>query len=140
MIQRVLEQQQPLCATVLELKKGDLIPTDVELTNMEIFVEIMKPIVEITEALGTQKYITTSVIRPLLHKLLNNILKNSDSDCRFTKMMKLRMKENLHDRYTGPTLELLNKVAFFDPRFKSLNFVADSERERTIDQITVEAI
>ena len=49
MIQRVLEQQQPLCATVLELKKGDLIPTDVELTNMEIFVEIMKPIVEITE-------------------------------------------------------------------------------------------
>ena len=64
-------------------------PTDVEFANMEVFVEIMKPIIEITEALGAQKYITISMIRPLLHKLLNNILKNSDSDCTLTKMMKL---------------------------------------------------
>ena len=74
MIQRVLEQQQPLCATLLELKKGDLMPTDVEFANMELFVQIMNPIVEITEALGAQKYVTISMVRPLLHKLLNNIL------------------------------------------------------------------
>ena len=106
-----------MLATLLEIKKGDLMPTNVEFANMEVFVEIMKPVVEITEALGAQKYnITISMIRPLLHKLLNNILKNSDSDCfcRLTKMMKLRMKENLHDHYTGPILELLNKVAFLD--------------------------
>ena len=129
-----------MLATLLEIKKGDLMPTNVEFANMDVFVEIMKPIVEITEALGAQKYnITISMIRPLLHKLLNNILNNTDSDCRLTKMMNLRMKENLHDYYTGPILELLNKVAFLDLRFKSLNFVADSERERTIHQIIVEA-
>ena len=139
MIQRVLEQQQPLCASLLELKNGDLMSTDVEFANMELFVQIMKPIVEITEALGAQKYVTISMVRPLLHKLLNNILKNSDSDSRLTKMMKLRMKENLHDRYTGPVLDLLNKAAFLDPRFKSLTFVPDSEKDRTVDQITVEA-
>jgi len=49
------------------------------------------------------------------------------------------MKENLYDRYTGPVLYLLNKAAFLDPRFKSLTFVANSEKERTIDQITAEA-
>ena len=115
-----------MLATLLEIKKGDLMPTNVEFANMDVFVEIMKPIVEITEALGAQKYnITISMIRPLLHKLLNNILKNTDSDCRLTKMMNLRMKENLHDHYTGPILELLNKVAFLDLRFKSLNFIAD---------------
>ena len=104
-----------MLATLLEIKKGDLMPTNVEFGNMEVFVEIMKPIIEITEALGAQKYnITISMIRPLLHKLLNNILKNTDSDCRLTKMMNLRMKENLHDHYTGPILELLNKVAFLD--------------------------
>ena len=87
MIQRVLEQQQPLCATILELKKGDLMSTDVEFSNMEMFVQVMKSIVEITETLGAQKYVTISMVRPLLHKLLNNILKNSDSDSRLTKMM-----------------------------------------------------
>ena len=114
-------------------------PTDVEFSNMELFVQVMKSIVEITEALGAQKYVTISMVRPLLHKLLNNILKNSDSDSRLTKMMKLKMKENLHDRYTGPVLDLLNKAAFLDPRFKSLTFVSDSEKDRTVDQITVEA-
>ena len=63
MIQRVLEQQQPLCATVLELKKGDLMPTDVEFSNMELFVQVMKSIVEINEALKVQKYVAISMVR-----------------------------------------------------------------------------
>ena len=139
MIKRILEQQQPLCAALLELKKGDLMPTDVEFSNMDIFIKVMKPIVEITEALGAQKYVTISMIRPLLHKLLNGIFKNSEGDSRLTKMMKLKMKENLYDRYTGSILDLLNKAAFLDPRFKILSFIPDSEKERTIDQITIEA-
>ena len=53
-MERILEQQQqqPLCATLLELKKGDLMPTDREFSTREAFKEVMKPIVEITEANG----------------------------------------------------------------------------------------
>ena len=91
-------------------------------------MQVMKPTVEITGS-GRQRYVTVSMVRSLLYKLFNNILKNSDSDCRLTKMMKLRMKENLHNRYTGAVLDLLNKAVFLDPQFKSLTFVADSERE-----------
>ena len=105
---------------------------------MDIFIKVMKTIVEITEALGAQKYVTISMIRPLLHKLLNGIFKNSEGDSRLTKMMKLKMKENLYDWYTGSILDLLNKAAFLDPRFKMLSFIPDSEGERTIDQITIE--
>ena len=54
-------------------------------------------------------------------------------------MMKLKMKENLHGRYDGSILNLLNKVAFLDPQFKSLMFVADSEKSHTIDQVIMEA-
>ena len=54
-------------------------------------------------------------------------------------MMKLKMKENLHDRYADSVLDLLNKAAFSDPRFKSLTFVTDSEKECIEDQIIVEA-
>lgn len=64
------------------------------------------------------------MVRPLL-KLLSSILKNSDNDCRLTKMI---MKENVNDLYTGPVLDLVNKAAFLDPCFKSLTFVADLKR------------
>ena len=50
-----------MLATLLEIKKGDLMPTNVEFANMDVFVEIMKPIVEITEALGHK-----SIILPFL--------------------------------------------------------------------------
>lgn len=139
MVAGVLEQQQPLCTTLLELKKGDLMPTDTKFANMELFVKTMKPIVDITEALGAWKYVTISMLRPLLYKLLNVTLKNCDNDCRLVKMMKLKMKENLHDRYTDSVLDLLNKAAYLDPRFKSLTFVTDSEKQHIEDHIIAEA-
>jgi len=51
MINRILEQQQPACATLIEICKPELMPTDTEISTMEDFVDVMKPIVEITEKL-----------------------------------------------------------------------------------------
>ena len=69
MVQRVLEQQQPLCATLLELKKGDLMPSDSEFDTMEKYVIVMKPLVEITEAIGAEQWVTISI--PLGHCCIN---------------------------------------------------------------------
>ena len=55
MASRVLEQQQPLCATLLELHRGDLMPSDSEFSTLECYRAIMKPLVEITEEIGAQK-------------------------------------------------------------------------------------
>ena len=49
------------------------------------------------------------------------------------------MKENLHGRYTDTVLDLLNKAAYLDPRFKSLTFLTDSEKLRIEDHIIAEA-
>lgn len=38
MVERVLEQQQPLCAALLVLKKGDLLPTYTEFAVMETYI------------------------------------------------------------------------------------------------------
>jgi len=64
MVQRVLEQQQPLCATLLQLKRGDLMPTDLEFSVLEKYVIVMKPLVSITEAIGAEKWVTISMLRP----------------------------------------------------------------------------
>ena len=129
MVQRVLEQQQPLCATLLELKKGDLMPSDVEFSMMEDYVEIMKPLVDITEAIGAEKWVTISTVRPLLHKLLNVHLTSKPTDTRQQKALKSAMHSNLQHRYTGELLLLLSKAAFLDPRLKALSFLSPEEKE-----------
>ena len=45
-------------------------PTDTEISTMETFVEVLKPIVDITEAIGGEKLATVSTIKALLHELL----------------------------------------------------------------------
>ena len=59
-----------------------MVPTDSDFSTMELFVGVMKPLVDITEALGAQKFVTISTVCALLHKLFNNVLKSADSDSR----------------------------------------------------------
>jgi len=74
---------------------GDLIPTDGEFKTLEHFVEVMKPFVGITEALGAEKWVTVSTLTPLLHKILNADLKVSADDDRVVISMKEVMYHDL---------------------------------------------
>lgn len=139
MIDRILTQQQPLCATLLEVKRGDLMPSDSEFTVMETYVKVMKPLVEITEIMGAQKWVTISAVRPLLHKLLNVSFVSSVGDSVVERSMKQAMKQNLSSRYQGTT-EFLNKACFLDPRFRSLPFLSSDEKEVVYDEILDEVI
>ena len=71
MMERIIKQQQPICATLLEIKRGDLMPSEVEFAAMESFIKILKPLVEITETMGGQKWVTISAVHPFLYKLLH---------------------------------------------------------------------
>lgn len=64
---RLLSQQQPLCATLLELHKGDMMPYDAEFTTLELFVKVYETT---SEAMGAEKWVTISVVHPLLHSFL----------------------------------------------------------------------
>jgi len=68
MVERIIKL---LCAALIEVHKTDLIPTDTEVSTMEIFLGVFKPTVDITEAIGGEKLVTISTIKPLLHKLLS---------------------------------------------------------------------
>jgi len=58
MVQRILQQQQPLCACLLDLQKGDPMPSEREFAVMKSYCMVMKPLVETTEAVGAEKWIT----------------------------------------------------------------------------------
>ena len=107
---------------------------------MEVYNDVMKPLVSITEAIGAQKWVTISTIRPLLHKLLQLHLVETSTDSRLVKKIKTEMLADLQVRYTDEILLLLSKIAFLDPRLKSLTFLSSSEKEKVTTAIEDEAI
>ena len=139
MVQRVLEQQQPLCATLFELKKGDLMPSDSEFDTMENYTIVMKPLVDLTEALGAEYWITISTIRPLLHKLFHVHLVAKSTDSKIESALKNTMRSDLQNCYVDDALLFLTKGGFLDPRFRMLGFLDSSEREDVISQVKEEA-
>ena len=50
--------QQPLSVTLCAIRKGDLIQSDSKFAVLEQFIETLKPIVEITEAIWGEKCVT----------------------------------------------------------------------------------
>ena len=108
-------------------KKGDMMPSDAEFTTLELFIKVMKPLVDITDAIDAERWVTISVVHPLLHKLFEVYFKHEESDniTRLEKTMKTFMHTSLSHRYTGSILMLLNVAAFMAPRFKALSFPSD---------------
>ena len=115
-------------------------PNDAEISNMEGFVEAMRPFAEITEVMGKEKQVSFSAVRLFLYKLLSVHLIEKPSDSNIIKQIKQVVKSDLEDRYSDPHLMmLLNKACFLDPRFKSLSFLSDENRKDVIRSVEEEA-
>ena len=138
MAERILSQQQPICATLIELRKGEMIPTDNEFKTLECFVKVTKPFVDITEALGAEKWVTISTLTPLLHKILNIYLKVASTDEKVVAAMKEAMYQDLSKRYHGAQCIILNKASLLDPR--SLPFLKPEEKDDIAAAIVEETI
>ena len=139
MIDRLLQQQQPVCAALIEVKKADLTPSDGEITVMKTLMEVLQPIVQITEAIGGEKLATVSTVRPLLHKLLSLHLIESSSDSPLAKTIKKTLMADLKDRYNG-VMNLINTACLLDPRFKTLAFLADNDKKKILKTVEKEAL
>ena len=52
--------REPLSAALCAVWKGDLMPTDSEFSILEWFIEIIKPVTQITEAVEGENWVTIS--------------------------------------------------------------------------------
>ena len=140
MLECIIQQQQPLSAALLEIRKVELMPSDAEITAMETFLDVMNPIVQITEVIGAEKWVTLSAVRPLLHKLTCKHLASAPSASRLKKSLTNAVLTDLKSRYTDPVVaDLIDKAFFLDPRFKALSFLHKSDRKRVIAAVEEEA-
>ena len=87
MAERIILMQQPFSATLYAIQKSDS-----KFVILEEYIATMKPIVEITEAIGEEKWVTISTVRPLIHKLFEDC-KHLDS--KLKKDMKIAIADNL---------------------------------------------
>ena len=50
--------------TVIEIQKSELMLSDSEISVMQAFLIVMKPIVEMTEVVFGEKWVTPSTLKP----------------------------------------------------------------------------
>ena len=81
MLKRFLEQQQAICAMLLE--DGDnrtLMPSTDEIATMEELVGILKHVYQATEILSGELYPTIGVVFPILNRFLTVLLVSNSND------------------------------------------------------------
>nr|XP_055054000.1 E3 SUMO-protein ligase ZBED1-like [Misgurnus anguillicaudatus] len=142
MLERFLEQQPAICAALLssEVRKTekDLCTlTESDVTTAEEVVNALKPMKEATQYMSKEKTPTLSVVAPLQDTLING-LKPIEGESAVIKEMKAVMAGDLQKRYID-FKATLHACSAMDPRFKSLPFLTENERQEVYDGLIVEA-
>ncbi|XP_062312234.1 E3 SUMO-protein ligase ZBED1-like [Osmerus eperlanus] len=130
MIQRVLEQEKALSQVLkVNRKTRHLVPTWQDRDVLESISKTLGPLLEFTDALSGEEYVSVSYIKPVLHLFNNTVLAASDDDTELTTDMKKVILGYLNKKYSDPeTVDLLDMASLVDPRFKG-KYIADDHQE-----------
>ena len=141
MLERLMEQQAPIAAVLMDGRLRHLMPEGEEWSIIEVPVDILKPFQQATEAMGAVKYPTLSTVKPLLYKLVKRTLTGKESGSEVAKKVKLEINRNLQERYSTPSIaRILNIATFLDLRYKELPFLDEPTRRNIPDQVRGEVL
>ncbi|XP_078401208.1 E3 SUMO-protein ligase ZBED1-like [Cetorhinus maximus] len=142
MLQRLREQQTAIVAVLFEDSMNyHLMPEASEWSTIEGLVELLQPFQQATEMMGRSKYPIISLVKPLLHVLLNSTLKVDDSDSHMLGAVKETIAKELSEVYRlSPELDLfLHSATFLDPRYKKVPFLSAAQQKQVENKILEEA-
>jgi len=104
---------------------------DSEVSIMEVYQAIMKPIADMTDVIGREKHVSFSAVQPLIYKLYSSYLKMNITNKPVGKAMKTAMYTKLLQYFNAETLDTLDNAAFLNPHFKSLSFLDEIDKVST---------
>ena len=121
MVERMLEQQKAIAQVLgADKKTRQLVPTWQDLDVLESVHGALNPLLEFTDALSSENYVSVSYLKPMLQLFRTQILKPSDDETQLTKELKMTVMSYLDEKYADPnTEELLDVTTLVDPRFKT---------------------
>ena len=139
MIHRVLEQQKAIAQVLSsDRKTRHLSLTWQDVDVLEAINKSLSPLVEFTDALSGEKYVSVSFFKPTLHLFNNSLLAVQEDDTDLTKSIKKKILDYLNDKYDdAETQELLDMASALDPRFK-LKYVSEDNRGSIEASLTTE--
>lgn len=104
-----------------------LIPTWQDIDVLESIHKAPHPLLEFTDALSGEEYVSISYLKPVLHLFATSVLAEDPEDTDLTKSIKTKGLAYLSDKYGDPNIqELLDVASFLDPRFKTQYISADN--------------
>ena len=133
MLTRFVEQQQAICAALLESSSRDdrhLMPTDAEISVAEELIVVLKAFHDATEIISGEKYPTIEMVRPLLKKI-EAILAIKENDGALVKQIKSEIRKDIGKRYQDEDINTLLKLAMFlEPRDAIFKCCREATSER----------
>lgn len=143
MVERFLEQQPAICATLLspEVRRGEsdlCILTETDVTNAKDAVRALKPMKDATTLMSEEHNPTVSLIAPLTAQLHN--MSDTIEDSPMIHEIKNAIKIDLLKRYSSEAeKKILYTASALDPRFKGMPFLMEEERLQIYREVTEEA-
>ncbi|KAK0138597.1 DNA-directed RNA polymerase III subunit RPC1 [Merluccius polli] len=125
---RLLEQHKAIAQVLSDDRKArHLIPRWQDTDVLESITKALQPLTEFTDALSSEKYVSVSFVKPVLHLFRSSILKVQDGESDLTCTIKNKIMTYLDDKYNDPlTQELLDMASSLDPRFK-LSYTSEDD-------------
>ncbi|KAI2646520.1 E3 SUMO-protein ligase ZBED1 [Labeo rohita] len=112
MIERIIEQQKAIAHVLSSDKKSlHLIPTRQDMDVLEAINKSLHPLVNFTDALSGEKYVSVSFVKPVLHLFNASILKVKDDDTDLSRAIKSKILEYLNEKYSDPDIQALLDMA-----------------------------
>lgn len=142
MLQRLREQQFVIAGVLVEDSNNHHLMLEAsEWATIEGLVDLLHPFKQVAEMLSASKYPTISMVKPLLHMLINSTLNIKETDCKEVSMAKEVIAKELARTYQGtPEIDMfLNVATFLDPRYKRLPFLSAFERQQVENRVVEEA-
>lgn len=101
MIDRVLEQHKAITQVLSSDRKlRHLTLSWQDIDVLEAINKSLSPLVEFTDALSGEKYISVSLLKPTLHLFSNSILEVQEDDTDLAKSIKQKIVDYLNDKYS----------------------------------------
>lgn len=142
MLQRLKEQQFVIAGVLVEDSNNHhLMLEAAEWATVEGLVELLQPFKQVADMLSASKHPTISMVKPLLHMLLNSTLNIKETDSKEISMAKEVIAKELAKTYQqAPEVDMfLNVATFLDPRYKRLPFLSAFERQQVENRVVQEA-
>ncbi|XP_075052585.1 E3 SUMO-protein ligase ZBED1 [Mixophyes fleayi] len=142
LLQRLKEQQFTIAGVLVEDSNNHHLMLETnEWNTIEGLVDLLQPFKQVAEMLSMSKYPTISMVKPLLHMLLNTSLNIKETDLKEISMAKEVIAKALSTTYQQtPEIDMfLNVATFLDPRYKRLPFLSAFERSQVENRVIEEA-